>query len=541
MNTHHDGMNRRRFLAACSAGLGAGLLSRFAAATPETPAQPNIILFLVDDMGWQDTSVPFWTEETLFNRHFRTPNMERLANRGIRFTNAYAHTVCSPTRTSLMTGWSPARHRVTNWTLNPDEDTSRGWAPRDWNMRGLQADEVNMAQLLQEAGYFTIHCGKAHWGARGTSGEDPLRLGFDVNIAGHAGGAPGSYQGKDNFGNEENGTRRLPWGVPGLEKYHGKDIDLSDALTKEALAAVDHAVAAEKPFYLYMSHYAVHTPIQPHNRFVDNYKGRTYPDTDINIPPVEARYASMVEGMDASLGALLDKVEALGVAESTLVVFTSDNGGLSAHGRCTTPYNTGLNTHNRPLHAGKGSAYEGGTRVPFIAAWAKPAPTNALQAQLPIKAQAVSAQPLISEDLFPTLLGIGGALDQVPITHTVDGYDLRPYFTQEASDMERPLYFHYPHTWGPEGPGYEPHSAMRLGDWKVIYFYQPQRWELYNLADDIGESHNRAAEEPERLAQMAQKLRRDLVNMGAQWPVNDETDEESPMRLPQDAVINAIH
>lgn len=526
-------MNRRDFLGACSAGLAWGLLSQGRKAAANTGKRPNIILFLVDDMGWQDTSVPFWTEETLFNRHFRTPNMERLANMGVRFTNAYAHAVCSPTRTSIMTGWSPARHRVTNWTLNPDQDTSRGWAPRDWKKEGLQADEINLAQLLQDAGYFTIHCGKAHWGARGTSGEDPRRLGFDVNIAGHAAGAPGSFQGLDNFGNAESDEHTLPWGVPGLEQYHGQDIDLSDALTLEAVKALDRAAEAGKPFYLYMSHYAVHTPIQPHHRFIEHYRGREYPGTDIEIPPVEAKYASMVEGMDASLGALLDKVEELGEAESTLVIFTSDNGGLSAHARGTTPYGTGLNTHNRPLRAGKGSAYEGGTRVPFIAAWAKPAQDTPLQSELPIEPGSVSVQPLISEDLFPTVLGIGGALDSVPVTHPLDGRDLRRCLSGTEADLDRPLYFHYPHTWGPSGPGYEPHSAMRVGDWKVIYFYIPRRWELYNIAEDIGETRDLAQEEPERLARMASKLRDDLVEMGAQWPVDNETGEESPMRLPQ--------
>ncbi len=530
---NNKAMNRRAFLAASALGAGLGLLPRPLAASAQAASRPNIILFLVDDMGWQDTSVPFWREETLFNRHYRTPNMERLARQGVRFTNAYAHAVCSPTRTSIMTGWSPARHHVTNWTLNPDEDTSRGWAPRDWKKQGMQPDDVSLARLLRDAGYFTIHCGKAHWGARGTPGEDPRRLGFDVNIAGHAAGAPGSYHGLQNFGNKEKGGHTAPWGVPGLEHYHGQDIDLTDALTLEAEKALEQAVALDRPFYLYMSHYTVHTPIQPHNRFHKKYVGQNYPGTDIAIPPVEAEYASMVEGMDASLGALLQKVEALGVAESTLVIFASDNGGLSAHSRGETPYGTGLNTHNKPLRAGKGSAYEGGTRVPFIAAWAEPAADNPAQKRLPIEAGAISEQPLISEDLFPTILGAGGALDAIPETHPLDGRDLRGYFQACEKETVRPLYFHYPHTWGPQGPGYEPHSAMRVGDWKIIYFYQPKRWELYNLARDIGESNDLATAEPERLAQMAGKLKRDLVAMGAQWPVDNETNEEEPMELPE--------
>ena len=179
---NRDTLNRRSFLTACAAGIGAGVLAHHIPGYSSGVNRPNIILFLVDDMGWQDTSVPFWTQETLFNKHYRTPNMERLARQGVRFTNAYAHAVCSPTRTSIMTGWNPARHHVTNWTLNPDKDTSKGWSPKNWNLKGIQADDVVLPKLLQDSGYYTIHCGKAHWGARGTSGEDPCALGFDVKI-----------------------------------------------------------------------------------------------------------------------------------------------------------------------------------------------------------------------------------------------------------------------------------------------------------------------------------------------------------------------
>ena len=365
-------MRRRDFLRKAVLGGAAFLTGTVTRA--EEKKKPNIILFLVDDMGWQDTSVAFWKRKTRFNEHFRTPNMERLAKQGIRFSNAYSHAVCSPTRTSIMTGQNPVRHHVTNWTLRADgdKDHSGKWgrmgAPNDWRLEGLQPKDVTLSSLLRNAGYFTIHCGKAHWGAMDTEGSNPRNLGFDVNIAGHAAGGPGSYQGMDDFGNK----KETPWGVPGLEKYHGQDINLTEALTIEARDAISKAVSTGKPFYLYMAHYAVHAPIQPHKRFVENYENRNYDDTEIDIPAPEERYASMVEGMDASLGALLDHVKKLGVAEDTLIIFTSDNGGLSAHARGTTPYGTGKDTHCYPLKAGKGSAYEGGTRVPFIAAWANP-------------------------------------------------------------------------------------------------------------------------------------------------------------------------
>lgn len=525
-------MDRRAFMAGCAAGLGLPWLAARANAGVEVAIRPNILLFLVDDMGWQDTSVPFWREATRFNAHYRTPNMERLARLGTRFSQAYAHPVCSPTRTSILTGWSPARHRVTNWTLHPDKDTSRGWSPRDWNLRGLQADAVTLPRLLRDAGYFTIHCGKAHWGARGTSGEDPRALGFDINIAGHAAGAPGSYQGERDFGRPGPDGAPTPWAVPGLEKYHGQRIDLSDALTQEAKAALDTAHATGKPFFLYMAHYAVHTPIEAHHRFIDHYAGKHYGESGAPIPPVEARYASMVEGMDASLGALLDKLEATGQAESTLVIFTSDNGGLSAHGREATPYGTGLNTHNWPLRAGKGSAYEGGTRVPFIAAWARGNADHPMQRALPIKAGAISEAQCISEDLFPTLLHLGGAMGGLPNDYPQDGRDVHSDWISGGGGTTRPLIFHYPHTWGPDGPGYEPHSAMRLGDWKVIYFYRSQRWQLFNLAEDIGEADDLAAADAARLARMARHLLERLVERGAQWPVDPETGQDSPIRLP---------
>ena len=499
------------------------------------PSKPNILLYLVDDMGWQDTSVAFWKQRTPFNDHFRTPTMEKLAKQGIRFTQARAHAVCSPTRTSIMTGQNPARHHVTNWTLYANKDQSNSWgrtgAPPEWRKEGLQPEDVLLSKLLQEAGYFTIHAGKAHWGGIPTPGANPANLGFDVNIAGHAAGGPGGYNGLENFGNKKKGGHTLPWGIPGLEQYHGQDIHLTDATTIEAKKAVTQAVEADKPFYLYLAHYAIHAPIKPHKRFMDNYEGKDYPGTERDIPPAEEKYASMVEGMDASLGDVLDHLEALGVAENTLVIFTSDNGALTASSREESPMGTGLNTHCWPLRAGKGSAYEGGTRVPFIAAWAKPHPDNTFQQALPIAADSVSDQPIIVEDLFPTLLAIADT--NSPEGHTVDGRDIRPYLMKQEQDAKRPLYFHYPHVWGPHGPGYEPHSAAVYGGWKVIYFYNDRRWELYNLARDIGETTNLAIGQQDRLKSLASRMTKDLTAMGAQWPVDRKTGAEDPIVLPE--------
>lgn len=359
--------------------------------------KPNIIFFLVDDMGWQDTSVPFWKEKTPINKKFHTPNMDRLASSGMKFTQAYAYCVCSPTRCSIMSGMNAARHRVTNWTLYKDHENDRNddvLKFPEWNVNGIQSisginrstEVTTLASILQKHGYYTIHCGKAHWGAKDTPGSDPLNLGFDKNIAGHYAGGPGSYLGEHNFSAAWRNGGHV-WDVPGLEKYHGQDINLTEALTFEAEAAMDSAISAGKPFYLYMAHYAVHVPLEPHHLFYQKYK-------DMGFDEKEARYASMVEGMDKSLGDLMDYLEEKNLTENTVILFMSDNGGLSAHGRGGTP-----NMHNKPLNSGKGSAYEGGIREPMIVKWPKV-----------VKPQTVCDDYLIIEDFFPSILEIAGIL-----------------------------------------------------------------------------------------------------------------------------------
>ena len=502
---------------------------------------PNIVLFLVDDMGWQDTSIPFHTERTPFNDHFRTPGMERLARRGVCFTNAYSAAVCSPTRTSIMTGQSPMRHHVTNWTLLQDKDqsgeTDRLRSPRDWRVNGLQPDTTTLPMLLRRAGYRTIHCGKAHWGVHGTPGSDPRNLGFDVNIAGHAAGSPAGYHGEKFYGNDENGAYTPPWGVPGLEKYHGTDTHLTDALTIEALTEIDKSVAASRPFYLYMAHYVVHTPIQEHCPYVARYRGKCYAGTGIAIPEEEACYASMVQGMDVSLGAILDRLEKLGIAQNTLVVFYSDNGGLSAHTRGTTPLGTGANTHNWPLREGKASAYEGGTRVPAIVAWAATTGDDPHQQRVPIRAGWRCAVPIICEDLAPSILYWAGAENLIGELAGLDGRNLTPLLNGSPPiDPNRALLFHYPHRWGPPGHGYQPHSAIRIGEWKAIYFYDPRKWELYNLRGDIGETRDMADSRPDILRRLAARMCALHAERGAQYPVLKSTGEPEPPTWPEDMV-----
>jgi arylsulfatase A-like enzyme len=483
------------------------------------PKQPNIIFFLVDDMGWQDTSVPFWTQKTPFNNLYRTPNMERLASQGVKFTQAYSCSVSSPTRISLMTGMNAARHRVTNWTLRSDgsqEPKHPALTIPDWNVSGVCEEPgvpktvyaTTLPQVLHDHGYFTIHCGKAHFGAIGTPGENPLNLGFDINIAGHAAGAPQSYQGLKNYGNDENGTAPNEWAVPGLAKYHGKDINLTEALTREAMAAMDQARSAGKPFYLYMSHYAVHAPLERDTRFAGAYEGK-------GLPEQEIRYASMVESMDKSLGDLMDYLERNNLTENTIILFMSDNGGLSVSARGGTP-----NTHNRPLASGKGSAYEGGIREPMIVKWPGVTPGGT-----------TSDRYLIIEDFYPTIIEMAG-IRKYRHVQDLDGISFVPMLknptAKAGSGQERPLFWHFPNWWGPTGPGIGSTSTVRKGDWKLIYYHQNRHMELFNIRDDIGESHNLAPEKPEITREMAKILGNYLRSVDAQMPTDKSTGKAVP-------------
>src|SRR5262245_17215221 len=379
-----------------------------AVAANQAPALPNIVIMLVDDMGVMDTSVPFLTDAAgkpvryPLNDYYRTPNMERLAKRGIRFNNFCSMSVCSPTRISLMTGQNAARHRTTNW-INPDTDNRGPNGPPDWNWRGLKPGDVTLARLLQGAGYRTIHVGKGHFGPRQSPGADPRNLGFDINVGGASIGAPGSYYGQEGYGRE---GKRASSAVLGLDKYHGTQTFLTEALTLEAKTHVSDAVTANKPFFLYFPQYAVHAPFNSDPRFAANYEK--------SGKPAQAQaFATLIEGMDKSLGDMLDHLDSLGVAENTVVFFLGDNGSDAPLGHehavaCAAP-----------LRGKKGSHYEGGTRVPFIAAWAKAAPDNPFQARLPIPAGAIQSQQAAVYDLFPTILALTGL--KSPEGHVVDG------------------------------------------------------------------------------------------------------------------------
>ncbi len=496
------------------------LLFLFLSCNKETSNErPNIIVFLVDDMGWQDTSVPFWEERTPFNDLYQTPNMERLARQGMKFTQAYSCSVCSPTRVSLMTGMNAARHRVTNWTLRKNTQSVRDdefLQQPEWNVNGMSPVEgtkravlaTPLPDLLRDGGYKTIHVGKAHLGAIDTPGSDPLNLGFDINIAGHAAGAPGSYYGEQDFGNGN--PNRTTWAVPGLSKYHGQDIYLTEALTLEAIEAMDSVVQTEKPFFLYMAHYAVHTPIQGDTRFVQKYY-------DAGIDSTEAKYASMIEGMDKSLGDLMDFLEEKGIDKNTAILFMSDNGGLSAVARGGEKH-----THNLPLSSGKGSAHEGGIREPMIVKW----PEKVMPASK-------SETQVIIEDFFPTVLEIAG-IEDYQTKQDIDGVSIVDVLEGSERTNNRPLFWHYPNRWGPSGPGIASTSTVRSGDWKLIYYHKDRSFELFNLKEDIGETSNLVKSQPDKLKELARILTDYLRSVDAQMPTDKRTG--SVVEMPIDAI-----
>ncbi len=477
------------------------LLILFVLTQTTTAAEkPNIIFFLVDDMGWQETSVPFHTQVTELNRRYRTPNMEKLAADGVKFTQAYASAVCSPSRISALTGMNVARHGVTNWTLQRDKGPD-GRHPTltlpEWPLNGFSPSSgiprtvsgTTLPQLLRAAGYRTIHVGKAHFGAISTPGENPLNLGFDINIAGHAAGGPGSYWGEKNFSGKWRGAE-AHWDVPGLEAYHGKDVFLTEALTLEAVKAVEQSVADRKPFYLYMSHYAVHAPWEKDMRFYQKY-------IDQGLKPAEATLASMIEGMDKSLGDLRTALKRLGVADNTIIVFLSDNGSPA---ECPP---------NLPLRGHKLNPYEGGVRVPMLAYWpgvTAPGTTNAL--------------PVVIDDIFPTLLDMGNIEWSKKVSQTVDGISLAPELRQSGTlENNRPIVWHFPNNYSGQGP----FSALRAGPWKLIYFHATQKYELYNLDADIGEKVNLADKEPTQTATLARQLGQLLRARGALMPTVSKT------------------
>ncbi len=434
------------------------LASALLTASLVSAAQPNIIFVLVDDMGWTDLGC-------FGSTYYQTPNIDRLAAQGMRFTDAYsACTVCSPTRASVMTGQYPARLHITDWIAGHKRPFAKLSIP-DWTMQ-LSPDTPNVARVLKSAGYSTASIGKWHLGPEACW---PDKQGFDLNFGGCDKGQPPSYF--------------SPYKIPTLAEGPAGEF-LSDRLTSEALSFVERN--KDKPFFLYLPHYAVHTPLAAKPEVVEKYKAKQNKDAAHHNPV----YAGLVESVDDSVGRILRKLEELKLSENTIIIFTSDNGGLIG---CTS---------NVPLRAGKGSAYEGGVRVPLIVKW--PGVT---------KPGSVSHTPVISADFFPTLLAMLGVA--APASHVVDGESLVPVLKQEGALARQALYWHYPH-YHPGGA--TPYSAIREGDFRLVEFFEDQHVELYNLKDDIGETQDLAVKMPEKTADLRQKLKDWRNRVGAQMP-----------------------
>ena len=464
------------------AGVLTGLLP---AATPP----PNVIVVLVDDLGWMDLGCQG-------SDFYRTPNIDRLAATGMRFTDGYAScAVCSPTRAALMTGRSPARLGITDWIRAEFQLTARQWpnvrdrfgyhrtgsADRELltpvNELQLPHSEITLAELLKPIGYASAFIGKWHLGGRG---HLPVDQGFDENYGGWDYGQPPSYF--DPFVE----LPRLPMGIPTLAPRQPGEY-LTDREADEAVGFIERN--RDRPFLLYLSHYAVHTPIQAKEDLIEQYERRRDGQGQD-----DAVYAAMVHSVDDAMGRLLETLDRTGLADRTLIVFTGDNGGLDRQGRPT---------ENAPLRSGKGYAYEGGLRTPWIVRW--PGVTEA---------GAVSREPVASIDLLPTIAAAVGT--RPPADREIDGIDLGPAL-RGGNLPERALLWHFPHY--RHGPGHDPYSVVRKGDWKLIRFYDPAKTELYNLADDLGEANDLAASEQDRAGQLSALLDEGLKAVRARMPI----------------------
>jgi arylsulfatase A-like enzyme len=458
-------INRRTFLRQCSAGalalaaggMGAG---RTAADTSRTP---NFVFILVDDMGWRDVGF-------MGSRYYETPNIDRLAAQGMVFTDAYANAPnCAPTRACLLSGQYGPRHGV--YTV---DTSARGSAAGRklipvTNRTTLPAEIITLAEALRPAGYRSASMGKWHLGVDPDSG--PVAQGFDVNVAGNLAGNPSSY-----FSPYRN--KNLPDGPKG--EY------LTDRLTEEALAFIEANRA--NPFFLYLPHYAVHTPIQAKQELVAKYKKKP-PDGGQGNP----EYAAMIESVDQGVGAILAKLDQLGLADNTVVVFFSDNGGVGGYRELGIA--GGEITSNRPLRGGKGMLYEGGIREPTIVRW----PAK-------VKAGTRCATPVIGLDFYPTFLEIAGA-EKKP-GQILDGESLVPLLTGTGTLKRDAIFWHFPaYLQGGKGTWRTtPAGAIRSGDWKLIEFFEDNRLELYNLADDIGEAADLAEKMPEKAKELHDRL-----------------------------------
>ncbi|MCC9657741.1 sulfatase [Rhodopirellula halodulae] len=450
---------------------------------------PNVVFFLVDDLGFMDIGAN--NPDTFYE----TPRIDELAQSGMRFTNGYAaNPVCSPTRYSILTGKYPSRVDATNFFTGTRAGRFR---PAPLNNR-MPLEEVTLAEALKDAGYATFFAGKWHLGP--SEEYWPENQGFDINRGGHNAGGP--YSGNRYFS---------PFKNPRLED-HGEGEHLPDRLATEAAAFIaDHQ---DQPFLAYLSFYSVHTPLMGRPDLVKKYLAKAerlgiadreafgeeeqvFPSAKSSTRRVRtlqnhAVYAAMVEAMDQAVGKVLDQIESLQLRSNTIVILTSDNGGLST--------SEGSPTSNLPLRGGKGWVYEGGIREAFL-----------IRAPGVTESGSTNDTPVCSIDFYPTILDLCG--QDLPSDRVVDGQSLRPLLNGQPLDRQS-LFWHYPHY---SNQGGFPGGAIREGDWKLVERYEDGRVHLYNLAQDIGERNDLAAKHPERVTEMRSRLHDWYVDVDAKF------------------------
>lgn len=460
--------------------------------------KPNIVVFFVDDLGWMDIGA------NGADLH-ETPNIDRLAAEGLLFTDGYsASNICSPSRASFMTGMAPERHDVTDWISGwwhywDDERKSQFKLEPPEFTQEFELHHKTIGDRMQEAGYRTAFIGKWHLcptiedadKAEQIDPYYPQYRGFDVNIAGNQYGAPGSYY----WPYEKHWRlRKSVANFPPAEETKG--LYLTDMLTNYAEGIIQDW--KEDPFFILFSYYQVHTPIQGRADLVHKYREKLAAGGE--FLQTDPEYAAMVESVDRSVGRVHARLERLGLDKNTLIIFTSDNGGLDK--------GDGTPANNFPLRDGKGTPYEGGVRVPMIVKW----PNGG------VEAGSVSREPMITHDILPTILDVVDLEIKPSEAKKIDGLSLLPILKDPSANLDREaLFWHYPHY---HIEGSTPYTAVRSGDWRAIHFYEDDRIELYNLKDDLGERNDLSAEMPEKASEMRKMIekRRDAFGLESPQP-----------------------
>ncbi|WP_189361551.1 sulfatase [Algibacter mikhailovii] len=436
-------------------------------------SKPNVVLILVDDMGWTDLG-------SFGSDLYQSPNIDALASEGLMFTNSYSScTVCSPTRASIVTGKYPARLHVTDWIEGHKYPWEKLSVP-DWTMY-LEDEEYTIAEAFKDAGYTTAHFGKWHLGEKEENW--PENHGFDLNFGGWKKGAPNR--------NKDIGSNGYfsPYGNPRLEDGP-KDEYLTERLSNEVVNYIDKN--NEKPFFINFWLYNVHTPLQAKQEKIEKYKSLI----DSTARHQNATYAAMVEHTDDAVGKIIAKLKEKGLYDNTIILFSSDNGGLIGKSKRTV-------TNNAPLKTGKGDIYEGGVRIPTI--------LYAPQYKLGGKEVDV---PIISMDYYPTLMDLAGITTNKTKAQTVDGKSLMPIIETNSSINREAMYWHYPHY---HQEGGVPYSSIRFKDFKLIQNFQNNTYELYDLKKDIGETNNVLESHADEFKIMKNKLEAWRTSVDAQY------------------------